>query len=54
VASAGLRDGRAGPFRPYGKATMREWIEIDGAALDEKGDLLTEAIAFAGKNNLAK
>ena len=54
LASASLREGRAGSFRPYGKAPMREWIEIDGAALIEQGDLLTEAIAFAGKNNLAK
>ena len=28
---------------------MREWIEIDGAALIEQGDLVTEAIAFAGQ-----
>jgi hypothetical protein len=54
LASAGLLCGRARPFRPYGKAPMREWIEIDGAALIEQGDLLTEAIAFAGRNNLAK
>ena len=33
---------------------MREWIEIDGAKLIEQGGLLTEAIAFAGRNNLAR
>lgn len=54
LASASLLCGRAESFRPYGKAPMREWIEIDGANLVEQVDLLTEAIAFAGRNNLAK
>jgi hypothetical protein len=54
LAAASLSEGRAAPFRPYGKAPMREWIEIDGDALIEQGDLLAEAIAFAGKNNLAR
>jgi len=52
LASASISQGRAVYFRPYGKTPMREWIEIDGDALVEQGDLLTEAVAFASRNNL--
>jgi hypothetical protein len=50
VASQAIARGAATPFRPYGKAAMREWIEIAGPALPRHLNLIEQAIAFAGKD----
>ncbi len=56
VATLSLSDGRAAPFRPHGRPAMPKWIALDGGAdgLAGKGDLPSEAIAFAEANNKGK
>lgn len=49
VAAQAIASQSATPFRPYGKAAMREWIEIEGPALARHLNLIEQAIAFAGK-----
>ena len=53
LARRSIEDGRATPFRPYGKAPMREWIALDGGqrALEGHDDLLQAALTFAERNN---
>lgn len=53
LARRSIEDGRATPFRPYGKAPMREWIALDGGlnALEGRDDLLRAALTFAEQNN---
>jgi TfoX/Sxy family transcriptional regulator of competence genes len=51
LAVTARQAGRARPFQPYGKAAMREWIEIDPESHDLAGlsDLLSAALDFAGQ-----
>ena len=53
LARRSIEDGRATPFRPYGKAPMREWIALRGglSALKGRDDLVQAALTFAGHNN---
>lgn len=50
TAARAIADGAASSFRPYGKAAMREWIEIPGTALAANLALLEQAILFAGES----
>ncbi len=47
-ATALLADGTAVPFRPYGRQTMREWVQLppEPAPIG----ILLEAVAFARRN----
>ena len=49
LAARVLADGRVTPFQPYGKTTMREWIQIDGGrqALAAHRDLIAASVAYA-------
>ena len=53
LARRSIEDGRATPFRPYGKPPMREWIALGGglSALGGRDDLLQAALTFAEQNN---
>ncbi len=44
-----VASGQAGPFQPYGKATMREWIHVRASRneeVDELRHLVAESLAF--------
>lgn len=47
-AKALLADGAAVPFRPYGKRTMREWVQLPPEPAPIP--VLLEAVAFARAN----
>ncbi len=54
TAAQALKRGLAVPFQPHGMAPMKEWIQIDGAALPQATELLAAAVSFATANNAAR